>query len=584
MTFGETTTNQKKPVYYRIPSLTIRAAIAILVLLQGSSFAKSVDLDRFNADTERRQQVTCQEFLKRTRGVRAALLKWQLNIPLARRAIKSVSGGRFDGGEVRGIPAAPVIPQTNPDGTPKKQEDPSLVLVRGWFTTYDAYPEEMNTLIRGIGRYAGEPPAVTATSPDRDPQIDSIREKGRIALLHDIRDRILKAQKQKKADPNYSLSPEESFPLEVNLPRAPSRIGKQATPDEKGSVLATETITDFSDLIELIKNDEYELQVYMQQAVLREMKQAELWMKIGQFRNSFSDEAVKKLATLDATESVKNEKLILIRKADRILNGKEPIDIARRPTDRSSQRISELADTKRSGGILQARHWEIETRRYLNLATGWATYANKKSTEIRNQFLLFAGLATTFGLINSKLQFMHNQIEQLTAELRLSQAELARRAEISDAAKVRSTIGVPAKTYEDLFLGLNNLGQERFDDASVTIAWQYYLGLREDLKPSKQLDPELDPKMYDIFESQARKFWNILMAQEHGLVDENHKTLVPATSPRIPRRELNMNLAKAAAERASRMAKRLNGWDRMDPRPRAPSAPQEGPVVVPSAK
>lgn len=532
---------------------------------------------------QRLEAATCATFLAQQSRFRKFRHSYGFNFPETRRAILGITGVSFDSREIPFAPEAPAEPQTNPDGSLKAPEDPLLKLVVSWFEEIEKYPAKMRIIARAIYRYAGDP-SITSAQTENDWR----RKKGRLNILYELRNQARADRLAPYDHSSASAAKDKFFPKVIWLPRAITRIGKEAQNDSGNSALPVKgTIGSLAELEEMIRFDERELAVHLNEAVQREILQAQVFLKLQMFRQGFADSEASVSGSIGAENTSENQIRGLIKKADFFLHSDAPDFAELRPSRRATEYVLGIIGSGTQSNLAQARYWEMQFRRYSHWISGWVKWFNKRTTELRQPGLLYTSVAAIGLSILGTWATVRYQVGKIHDQIVKDEAALRQQAFVQAAQDLRKSVGVKAVNHWDFYNGLLQFGQDGYSDESVTIAFEFLLGIRSAPEVDPKRDTKIEPSRYASIGESARDIVTRINIQRFSLVDEKGNVLVSGTEDRIPRRQWNQMLAaELARQETERTSEQFGGLQNLlkNPVPRDPNAPKDGPVVVPNFK
>lgn len=454
----------------------------------------------------------CQIFLKETGFARRNLRLFKFNTARNERILNEVSGVQFINDDVPG----PIPLDAN-----KVPEDKNLKQVLEWFELYQNYSISMERLQRSLGRYVGENSKAldnarvqVSDDEERDPEADAIRLRGRIKIFEEA----LKIEEASK-----------KYPMTILFPRASRRIKGEVILQRVSSLLVQKTFRSRKELKFFYKNDLKELGRLEGFLVAREIEQAELFLRIRKFHESFPKGAYEKLQTRlrkaeerrtqanARGESIPDPRLDpfyardyaivdLFQRAANFLVGTDPKITALRPTDRSLKFMEGLTNSGSGYQTAAVRSWEPLVRRYMQWSYDWMGAINKSVALIRQPIVTYSGLLIIVGAMSTGLTWTYQTVVRPAHDYVAYDAdELKAREHFESLIEMQKTISDVSVTYQDFYTRFRDYALANFSDEAITVAFEYLRKIRPTLEATEKLDPGFNPAQLANYTRQAKE-------------------------------------------------------------------------------
>ncbi|MBN8555623.1 MAG: hypothetical protein J0L93_09275 [Deltaproteobacteria bacterium] len=437
--------------------------------------------------------VPCNYWLRELSSPRKYVRLWKFNSAETDRIIYEVSGISFK--------SKPNPFRTKEDLIKERAiGDRDLKTMQEWFSRYAKYNDEMNILTRALNRYRGED--LSQTSSERNTDLDSLRAKGRIKIFEE-----------------HLENPQTKFPLTISFPRAPREIAGDVSLQRMSSLLVQHTFKDKEELWSFLNADKAEADKIEIRSTKREIEQAELYVRIRQFREVFPKGSYRMLThTFKNSPELKNDPdyakdyalVELFQKASLYIRA--PNDQIQKllPTERALQFIDSLTKADASNGFIRASS-RIDTARQsfiwvtgpIRLANGLVEWGNKP---IKN----WGALTVLLGALGGWLTWTNiNVVTPVHDWIVFDSSEKEAYDYWNEIQKVRSIVSIPANNWVEFHKNFYEHFQPIRSDPAITIFIQHQRGIRPELKADPILDPEIPVDRLDGYTKEAKSIQRV---------------------------------------------------------------------------
>lgn len=532
---------------------------------------------------------TLSTLVQREGFFRKNLRLFKFDVAGTTRSIDDFTGSLPSSNEI------PFLPYTAEET--KEQLEYSMKTVQSWIERYKSYSDDLRLLNGSIGRYVGEDPSLAEgykpPQTEADKRVDQLRREGRIAIFEKALGRVSEASEdilgynstsrirrimhglnlratdvfyeERQSEVEAQLPQNAKFPMTLEFPRSPKRVGARVQLQQPANLTVQKTFKDVAELQAFLKKDRSELKRDIRLIELRILEQAELLSRLWQLRENFPKGSAARLREMLKAEEERRKELATqgevlvdpktdpnyhmsyalrdaVNEVTRLLYSRAPDVEALRPPVEVFNFINGLTRTNVQKGFVRASSWVDSLRRYTHWFTRGSSVINTWARKIKGPAGTWASVIIIVGAIETTLHFTREKVTQVHDYIAYDEAEMKARSYFEDMRALRLSISVPATSYKDFYERFRAYGQDKFSDEAVTIAFEYFNGIRAEPKASTERDVGILVGRLEGYSKEAAE-----IVKRHDILLKGFKTpygSISGVMNRLGRRQYNVWLTE----------------------------------------